>query len=325
VTLIGSATVDWVHIDNLVSTLPGPPSSLTALPLSPQITAYDSAIRLMATSSPASPPALAGRAYFISDGTPVNQNEFLRPICEARGVPFPTLHAPVWLMMRLAYLLERVHLFGRWSGLYSVEPFMTRSEVNKVSPRLSPPSLPVTSKGRWRSLTISPSTMRRGTWATSRPSPLTKALGEWARDTGSLPSSPASHRLRSQSLRSRHYFRFTHPGLALAILLGMTLTATFAFESPEAVDASPLLRLLSPLRTFSYLIFRSQTAIRSVFFAAVAAHVLEAGVALQVSSALGCSSQTRLFWFVQTVLYGYGSLGLLYERKAWLEKLDKKD
>jgi hypothetical protein len=133
----------------------------------------------------------------------------------------------------------------------------------------------------------------------------------------------------SQSLDSRHYFRFTHPALAIAILSGMTLTAIFAFESPEAAHATPSLSLcstvLSSLRSFSYLLFQSQTCIRSVFFAAVGAHVLEACVALYESIALGCSSDRTVLWFLQTVLYGYGSLGLLYERKAWLKKLNKMD
>ncbi|KAM6956373.1 transmembrane protein 254 [Aplochiton taeniatus] len=48
------------------------------------------------------------------------------------------------------------------------------------------------------------------------------------------------------------------------------------------------------------------------WWAAWAVHVVEALVAMRVCSAKGIdASGTRLLWFVQTVLFGFASLGLL--------------
>jgi hypothetical protein len=95
--------------------------------------AYRNATEIIIASDKNTPSLIGGQAYFISDGTPINQNEFFRPLCEARGVTFPTLYAPVNLMLFLAFILERIHLLGEKTGLFSFEPFMTRTEVNKVN------------------------------------------------------------------------------------------------------------------------------------------------------------------------------------------------
>lgn len=84
--------------------------------------------------------APAGQAYFISDGTPVDNFEFLRPIVTARRKMFPTIVLPVPLALCVAFLLERVHLFERFlsralPSIFSichVEPMLTRAEVLKV-------------------------------------------------------------------------------------------------------------------------------------------------------------------------------------------------
>jgi hypothetical protein len=103
----------------------------------------------------------------------------------------------------------------------------------------------------------------------------------------------------------------------------MTTTALFAFDSPDTVYSN---QILSSLKAFSYGVFQSQRVIQYVFYAATLTHVLEACVALKVSSDLKCCQQKQFFWFAQTVLYGYGSLGMLYERREWLKnQLEKQD
>jgi hypothetical protein len=101
----------------------------------------------------------------------------------------------------------------------------------------------------------------------------------------------------------------------------MATTALFAFDSPDTVYSNPI---LSSLKGFSYGVFQSQRVIQGVFYAATLTHVLEAFVALKVSSELKCCQQKQFLWFIQTLLYGYGSLGMLYERKDWLKNQLKK-
>lgn len=72
-----------------------------------------------------------GRCYAISDGTPIDNFEFLKPLCEARLCEFPTLTIPTPAVICFAYLCEKMYFFFKLLGI-QVEPFLTRSEVYKV-------------------------------------------------------------------------------------------------------------------------------------------------------------------------------------------------
>ncbi|CAL8243307.1 unnamed protein product [Lota lota] len=100
--------VEFVHVDNLVSA-----HELAAGALVPE-----------------REPSSAGQAYFISDGRPVNNFEFFRPLVEGLGYPFPTLRLPLSLVYFLAFLTEMIHrLVG---PLYNFQPLLTRTEVYKT-------------------------------------------------------------------------------------------------------------------------------------------------------------------------------------------------
>ncbi|XP_062860951.1 short-chain dehydrogenase/reductase family 42E member 1 [Trichomycterus rosablanca] len=72
----------------------------------------------------------AGQAYFISDGRPVNNFEFFRPLVEGLGYSFPHLRLPVSLIYFFAFLTEMVHrVVGR---VYDFQPLLTRAEVYKT-------------------------------------------------------------------------------------------------------------------------------------------------------------------------------------------------
>ncbi|XP_072551275.1 short-chain dehydrogenase/reductase family 42E member 1 [Salminus brasiliensis] len=72
----------------------------------------------------------AGQAYFISDGRPVNNFEFFRPLVEGLGYSFPKLRLPVSLVYFFAFLTELVHsVVGR---VYNFQPLLTRTEVYKT-------------------------------------------------------------------------------------------------------------------------------------------------------------------------------------------------
>ncbi|XP_029904333.1 short-chain dehydrogenase/reductase family 42E member 1 [Myripristis murdjan] len=100
--------VEFVHVDNLVSA-----HELAAEALTPQQQHRS-----------------AGQAYFISDGRPVNNFEFFRPLVEGLGYPFPKLRLPLALIYFFAFLTEMTHhLVG---PLYNFQPLLTRTEVYKT-------------------------------------------------------------------------------------------------------------------------------------------------------------------------------------------------
>lgn len=108
--------VDWLHVDNLVQAMLLAAEALTA---DKQHVA-------------------AGQAYFIHDDQPgvtsrVNNFEFLRPLVEGLGHPFPRLVLPARLMYRLAWLLECLHR-ALWPLCDLSRLFiLTRAEVLKSS------------------------------------------------------------------------------------------------------------------------------------------------------------------------------------------------
>ncbi|XP_010894891.1 short-chain dehydrogenase/reductase family 42E member 1 [Esox lucius] len=72
----------------------------------------------------------AGQAYFISDGRPVNNFEFFRPLVEGLGYSFPKLRLPVSLIYFVAFITEMIHhLIG---PVYNFQPLLTRTEVYKT-------------------------------------------------------------------------------------------------------------------------------------------------------------------------------------------------
>lgn len=72
----------------------------------------------------------SGQPYFISDGRPVNNFEFFRPLVEGLGYKFPSTRLPLTLIYYFAFLTEMSHfILGR---LYNFQPFLTRTEVYKT-------------------------------------------------------------------------------------------------------------------------------------------------------------------------------------------------
>lgn len=100
--------VEFVHVDNLVSA---------------HLLAADALTEKQQCRA-------AGQAYFISDGSPVNNFEFFRPLVEGLGYSFPTLRLPLLMIYLFAFLTEMVHfVVGR---IYNFQPLLTRTEVYKT-------------------------------------------------------------------------------------------------------------------------------------------------------------------------------------------------
>nr|XP_046269322.1 short-chain dehydrogenase/reductase family 42E member 1 [Scatophagus argus]XP_046269391.1 short-chain dehydrogenase/reductase family 42E member 1 [Scatophagus argus] len=103
-----SSLVEFVHVDNLVS-------------------AHELAAEALTSKHQH---RSAGQAYFISDGRPVNNFEFFRPLVEGLGYPFPRLRLPISLIYFFAFLTEMIHrLIG---PIYNFQPLLTRTEVYKT-------------------------------------------------------------------------------------------------------------------------------------------------------------------------------------------------
>jgi 2-alkyl-3-oxoalkanoate reductase len=77
--------------------------------------------------APASPPA--GKAYFISNGEPVDLWQFLGQVLAVAGLPAPTKTVPVWSAYLAGRVLERVYSLFRLAG----EPPMTRFVAGQLS------------------------------------------------------------------------------------------------------------------------------------------------------------------------------------------------
>lgn len=103
-----SSLVEFVHVDNLVS-------------------AHELAARALTSERQH---RSAGQAYFISDGRPVNNFEFFRPLVEGLGYSFPKLRLPITLIYLFAFLTEMVHhVVG---PVFNFQPLLTRTEVYKT-------------------------------------------------------------------------------------------------------------------------------------------------------------------------------------------------
>lgn len=103
-----SNLVEFVHVDNLVSA---------------HVLAAKALMKEQGHCA-------AGQPYFISDGRPVNNFEFFRPLVEGLGYTFPKLRLPLSLIYFFAFLTEMVHhLVGH---IYNFQPLLTRTEVYKT-------------------------------------------------------------------------------------------------------------------------------------------------------------------------------------------------
>ena len=109
---------------------------------------------------------------------------------------------------------------------------------------------------------------------------------------------------------SQFTFRFAHPFIYLFVLFGMSCLALAAFHPSLPRSLS----LLQPVVDLAYFLFREQWVVQAVFSTAVGLHVGEA-LWVCVSGVLNRKGVVawwdRVAWIGQTVLLGWGSVGLL--------------
>eukprot|EP00457_Paulinella_chromatophora_P005413 gb/GEZN01005430.1/.p1 GENE.gb/GEZN01005430.1/~~gb/GEZN01005430.1/.p1 ORF type:complete len:483 (-),score=32.85 gb/GEZN01005430.1/:91-1539(-) len=265
---IGAATVDWLHVENMVDAF---------LLLVHKLFVAES----INTSLQAAP---AGQAYFISDGTPIDNFEFFRPLIEARGRSFPSLTVPTWIMLIIASMCEFSYHVTKFCG-FPLEPLLTRSEVLKV--------------GYTHYCSIEKAR---------------KELG-YKPEVTSVQGAERLANFYSKTVSNENFFEFSVLIWWILVIGGMSLTGMLGgMVSKECIASSPFLTFFDGIAKG---IFHSQENIMIVFQLAVATHVLEATWAIKVAREDGCSN-TWWMWFIQTLVLGYPSLGLLYKRRQWL-------
>lgn len=276
-TIGDEPVVDWIHIDNLCQ-------------------AYVRAFEALHSSRR---PEVRGKCYFVSDGTPVDSFEFLRPLCAARDAPFPSLTISLNTALSLAYCLEGVHLFMKavFGARLTPAPFLTRAEAYKVG------------QTHYMSIDAIKRDLQYEPTITTEEGALQVARHY---NMGAYPA--ASY------FRVSGYFWWELIVGAMAALWCIAFLPNINDEEDTVCDPGlgPLVTgCCIILETTGLFIFRTRFMLQVVFYAAVAAHVLEALIALDICRRVGISHPgARVAWGFQTFMLGYPSLSMLqrYEK-----------
>ncbi|KAL1535188.1 short-chain dehydrogenase/reductase family 42E member 1-like [Salvia divinorum] len=219
-------------------------------------------------------PVAAGQAYFISDGSPVNSFEFLRPLLEGLNYDLPKLTLPVSQALFLGKLISVFYslLYPCLSQKWLPQPLILPAEVYKVGVTHYFSFLKAKEELGYRPL-VSP---QEGMAAT---------LEYWKERKRRTLDGPTMY-------------------VWVAVVIGMTMM--FCAACLPDLGPVPLIRAIC------LFFLRSMTVIRAVFTFAVAAHIGEGVYAWQV--ARRCDPENATGWFLQTVVLGFFSLRYLLKR-----------
>jgi len=279
------------------------------------------------------PPVPCGQVYTISDGEPIDMFEFMRPIAEARDIPFPTIILSKSFMIKVASMIELVHrgsLIWAKFGLPAIPPFITRAEVYK-----SGETHYFSIEKAKRDLLYEPSiSSTEGS----------KQMGEVYR----------------KNLNNHFYFSTPHALWWLLILIGMTCLRVFAFVDVDfstvlakeptlfsftssmnstqyrltapsllayllntlvVVSRRVVLIALSNLQYVSYCIFKKRNNLKMVLSLAVAAHIIETMYAVKIAVSIGIK-YTLPIWILQTLILGGPSMNIILSRAEFMKKVN---
>jgi nucleoside-diphosphate-sugar epimerase len=338
---IGTATVDWVHIDNLIQ-------------------AYEKLADTLVFGSDDEVARINGQAYCINDNDPITNQDFLGPLCRARMRPEPYFTLPISVMLQLSGLFETLY----FKKLPTIQLF-TRAEIYKAGQTHFFP--PVKAKAHFGYVpSISSHTGAQQLAAKYRipieqirQHPRAFRVAHWvwwvliltgmflltvvALEPSAVPSSSVAGTFVDSSSRSHRSCCGSHSGwnvLGLPFVkhvssslysawleLGSSRLLGFYGDPtsggiPASWEASSTLGCFQQLlvvvviwvKALAYAIFRSQAVLQYVLYAACLAHLAESLYALLLARAwcyLG--SDVCLGWWLQTLCLGYPSLSLLQE------------
>ena len=268
---VGNATVDWVHIENLIRAF------------------ILASAKLVSVDDPKKIPS--GRAYFISDDSPIHSWEFLRPLAKANNCEFPTICIPVFLMLYIAYFNEKIHLIFKFFGIH-IEPFCSRAEVYKVG------------------ITHYFSVERA------------KRELDYHPKLDSIEGAKRVAYYYGKKINNANYFRTPSLLIMTLITFGMTLLYAVAFEkrftSSSSYDIFNLY-IINPGLEIGLLLFKTIQNLQKLFYCAVGIHIIEAIISLYYTTYYGYS-KTWLLWFISTAMFGYPSLSLILHRNHFVKK-----
>ncbi|KAL6996009.1 hypothetical protein U1Q18_006147 [Sarracenia purpurea var. burkii] len=256
---IGNARVktDWVYLDNLVLAL-----ILASMGLLDDIPQSKRC------------PIAGGQPYFISDGSPVNSFEFIRPLLQSLEYDLPNL----WLSVPHALLLGKMFwivytiLYPLLNRRWLPQPLMLPAEVFKVGVTHYFSFLKAKEELGYVPI-VSP---REGMAAT---------ISYW-------------QERKKRSLDGPTIYAW------LFSVIGMTLL----FAAAYSPDFSPVLLL----RRFGLIFFQSMWALRMAFVLAAAFHIGQAIYAWRLAKKVDPSNSSGWFW--QTLALGIFSLRFLLKR-----------
>ena len=267
---IGAATVDWVHVTNLTQAI---------------MLAMEK--MLLSRGADQSP---CGEIYYVSDGSPIDNFEFLRPLCEARDEEYPSIVLPVSVALAIGWFFEALHHVSKAFGL-AIEPFMTRAEVYKV--------------GVTHYFSIEKARRELGYDPEVNSHDGAKIMADYYQ----LKGVPGEH---------KDFFRVVPLKWYAPILGGLYACYCVAFQEPALWDTlGPIYStIMRSLLALGLAVFRNKFMLTLVFYAAVMAHAFEALYAYGVALELGCTSTICCLWLLQTFIFGGPSLTILTARRA---------
>ncbi|EXB56270.1 Short-chain dehydrogenase/reductase family 42E member 1 [Morus notabilis] len=263
---IGDSSVkgDWIYVDNLVLAL-----ILASMGLLDDIP--DKERRLIA----------AGQAYFVSDGSPVNSFEFLRPLLQSLDYDLPraSLSVPQALLLGKIFWAIYTILYPWLNRRWLPQPLILPAEVYKVGVTHYFSFL----KAKQELGYVPMLTPREGMAAT---------ISYW-----------------QQKKRKT----FDGPTIYAWLFCVIGMTSLFCAAYLPNVGSVPFIRAIS------IFLFRSMWIVRMVFLVATALHVGEAIYAWHLAKRVDPDNSKAWFW--QTFVLGFFSLRFLLKRDRESERV----
>ncbi|GAB2215889.1 hypothetical protein Drorol1_Dr00023650 [Drosera rotundifolia] len=258
---IGEADVksDWVYLDNLVLAL-----ILGSMGLLDDIPGQEAH------------PIAAGQAYFISDGSPVNTFDFIRPLLKSLNYDMPKFSLTVGKALKIGWTFEAFYtiLYPWLDKWWLPQPFLLPAEVYKV--------------GVTHYFSLLKARTELGFAPKVSPHEgMAATISYWQQKQRKALDGPMLYEW-------------------LLCILGMVSLFGVAFF--------PNFKPLWPFKVLACFLFRSMLIIRIVMIAAIAAHVGEAIYAWHLATRVDPANASGWFW--QTLALGIFSLRFLLRRAA---------
>ncbi|CAN6813918.1 unnamed protein product, partial [Brassica oleracea] len=252
-----SVKTDWIYVENLVLAI-----ILASMGLLDDIPGREGE------------PVAAGQPYFVSDGSPVNTFEFLRPFLRSLDYDLPKFTISVPVAVTLGNIFQGVYtvLYPWLSKSWLPQPLILPAEVYKVGVTHYFSYL----KAKEELGYVPFKSSKEGMAAT---------ISYW-------------QERKQRSLDGPTIFTW------LAVILGMS--ALFAAGWLPEVGPVPFLRALS------LFFFRTMTMVRAVFVISVALHVGEGIYAWSLAKRV--DPDNAMGWFWQTSALGFFSMRFLLKR-----------